>query len=114
MAEKGIQPEAAGMEAGLGEGLRVPSPEEAPIIRTVNPQFPPPQATPEPVAPEVTPEPISPAEEPSLEESLLGIVPQEPVTEEAPVEEATPITPAEEVVAAAPEQVVPAEEVTPE
>ena len=40
MAEKGIQPEAAGMDAGLGEGMRV----TAPVIRTVNPNFPPPVA----------------------------------------------------------------------
>jgi hypothetical protein len=44
MAEKGIQPEAVGMDAGLGEGLRVTTPsEEATVIQTVNPQFPPPQ-----------------------------------------------------------------------
>ena len=89
MAEKGIQPEAAGMEAGLGEGLRVPSPEETM----------PPAPPVEPVAPEITPEPITPTEEPSLEEDLLGFVPQEPVTEETPVEEATPTVVPEEVVA---------------
>ena len=99
MAEKGIQPEAAGMEAGLGEGLRVPSPEEAPVIRTVNPQFPPPQITsepvaPEPVAPEVTPEPIAPTEEAPTTGMFEGI--------EGPTQEATPIAPTEEVVTIAP------------
>jgi len=108
MAEKGIQPEAAGMEAGLGEGLRVPSPEETPVIRTVNPQFPPPQITPEPVAPEVTPEPVAPAEEVAQEDEDLASLGQvisgleQTPTEEAPTEEATPITPTEEVVTIAP------------
>jgi len=41
MAEKGIQPEAAGMEAGLGEGMRVTAPsEEASVIQAANPQIP--------------------------------------------------------------------------
>ena len=93
MAEKGIQPQATGVEAGLGEGLRTVAPEEtitAPPIITQPPV--------EPVEPITTEEETTeaPAEEPSLEESLLGIVPQEPVTEEAPVEE---VAPEEEVVA---------------
>jgi hypothetical protein len=93
MAEKGIQPQATGVEAGLGEGLRAVAPEEtitAPPIITQPPV--------EPVEPITTEEETTEAltEEPSLEESLLGIVPQEPVTEEAPVEE---VAPEEEVVA---------------
>jgi hypothetical protein len=51
MAEKGIQPEAVGMDAGLGEGLRVIAPSEETM---------PPAPPIEPVAPEVTPTETAP------------------------------------------------------
>jgi hypothetical protein len=87
MAEKGIQPEPASRESGLGELMRQVAPEEtipaAPVVeQPIVEETPIEEAPAEEV---VTDEAIT--EEPSLEESLLGIVPQEPVTEEAPVEE---------------------------
>ena len=104
MAEKGIQPEAAGMDAGLGEGMRVTAPsEEASVIQTVNPQFPPPQP---PAPTEEAPLEEVPAEEAIQEDEDLASLGQTiSGLEQAPVEEVAP-----EV---APEQVVPAEEETP-
>ena len=109
MAEKGIQPEAAGMEAGLGEGMRVTAPsEEAPVIQTVNPQFPPPQP---PAPTETAPLEEVPAEEAIQEDEDLASLGQTiSGLEQAPIEEAAPeVTPT-----VVPEQVVPAEEVTTE
>jgi len=80
MAEKGIQPEPTGMEAGLGEGLRVTSP----VIQTVNADFPPPQ--PPTSEEEVAIEEAPTEEELSLEDQLMGLVPQEE-TAPAPAEE---------------------------
>ena len=52
MAEKGLQPQPAGIDAGLGELMR----RGTPVIETVNPDFPPPIApTEEAPAEEVTP-----------------------------------------------------------
>jgi hypothetical protein len=89
MVEKGIQPEPTGMEAGLGEGLRVTSP----VIQTVNADFPPPQ--PPTSEEEVAIEEAPAEEELSLEDQLMGLVPQEE-TAPAPAEE---VAPAEEEVA---------------
>ena len=98
MAEKGIQPEAVGMDAGLGEGMRVTAPSEETM---------PPAPPIEPVAPEVTPTETAPLEEAPVEEAiqededLASLGQTISGLEQAPVEEA------------APEQVVPAEEETP-
>ena len=99
MAEKGIQPQATGIESGLGEGMRVTAPFEEEVVTPPVDEVP----VEEVPAEEIVTDEEAITEEPSLEESLLGIVPQQPVTEEAPVEEA----PVEEV---APEEEVVAEE----
>lgn len=111
MAEKGIQAEPTGMDAGLGELMR----REPPIVQTVNPDFPPP-VTEEEVTEELTPEeededlaafgreleaieqaaPVAPAEE----EVVAEEIPAEPVAPEAAPEEVVSAAPVEE---AAPE-----------
>ena len=93
MAEKGLQPQPAGMEAGLGEGLRVTSPQ-AETEEAITEEVP------------ITEEPI--IEEPPLEElpedlaalgqELSGL--EQAPTEEAPAEEEEVVT--EETVSIAP------------
>jgi hypothetical protein len=85
MAEKGLQPQPSGMEAGLGEGLRT-TPTE---IQAVSPDLPP-AITPEaPVAPVEEAAPVT--EEAPLEE-LPPVTEEAPVAEEIPAEEAVPAT----------------------
>lgn len=94
MAEKGIQPEPTGIEAGLGEGLRATPPA---VIQTVNPDFPAPQP---PVAEEIPFEEVTPV----TEEATVA-----PLTEEelAQIEE-TELTPEEEAALLAQEETAPA------
>jgi len=111
MAEKGIQPEPVGQEAGLGELMRRVAPEP-PVIQTVNPEFPAPQLTPEEAAQEdedlaALNEQIAAIEGAPVEEEVVAeqvpVAPaeEEAVVEAAPIEEA-PVAAEEEIVAAIP------------
>lgn len=93
MAEKGIQAEPTGMDAGLGELMR----REPSVIQTVNAEFP------APVAEEAVTEEFTPLEE---DEDLAAFG-----RELEAIEQAAPVAPAEDEVVA---EEVPAEQVAPE